>query len=371
MNESRRRVVGLFLFLLSIAFGPQAFAFPEFVRHGYVNCNSCHVSPSGGGILTDYGRQISTELLSSWGKEGEGAFVYGLVKPPEPLNLAGFYKSVYTYVDTPLIREGKYIFMQGDLEAAIDLKKFYVDGTIGYQAANNVNPALTDYLISRRHYAGYRFTDEIQIRGGKFLMDYGINTPDHVISTKQGLGFDEGTETYNLEASYSGETYSLFLTGNFGRIDQSNSQLEQGFCLNGGRAISDHYKVGVSYFYGTLNNAHRNLIGPYGILGFTPHFFLLSEIDFVRSDPGTVAGIWGLAESQRLDYEWFQGFHTFFDQYTLRRNFGDVSTLSDNWGLGLQFFPRSHVEFDLEWTKTRVASNDFTDMAWLMFSYYL
>ena len=45
-----------------------AWAFPEFVRHGYTNCATCHASPNGGGMLTEYGRAISKELLShgSW-----------------------------------------------------------------------------------------------------------------------------------------------------------------------------------------------------------------------------------------------------------------------------------------------------------------
>ena len=50
----------LFVFL----FTQNVSAFPEMIRHGYINCNACHVSPAGGGLLTAYGRTISKELLS-------------------------------------------------------------------------------------------------------------------------------------------------------------------------------------------------------------------------------------------------------------------------------------------------------------------
>ena len=48
-----------------------SWAFPEMVRHNYSNCSSCHVSPSGGGVLTQYGRELSSAILSIWGAENE------------------------------------------------------------------------------------------------------------------------------------------------------------------------------------------------------------------------------------------------------------------------------------------------------------
>src|SRR6185437_3022708 len=85
--------------------GPQAHAYPELVRYGYANCTSCHVSPSGGGTLTQYGRELSREVLSTWGFEGEERPAY-FINSPEWLNLGGDYRSVYTYQNTPLVNQG-------------------------------------------------------------------------------------------------------------------------------------------------------------------------------------------------------------------------------------------------------------------------
>ncbi|MFM8315618.1 MAG: hypothetical protein ACKOA8_15160, partial [Deltaproteobacteria bacterium] len=66
-------IVGIFLS------SSLALSYPEFIRHGYMNCTSCHVSPTGGGALTEYGRSLSDEVLSRWSRPGESGFLYGLL----------------------------------------------------------------------------------------------------------------------------------------------------------------------------------------------------------------------------------------------------------------------------------------------------
>src|SRR5271170_3463367 len=56
-----------------------AFGFAEMVRHGYTQCTACHVSPAGGGILTAYGRELSSDLLSTWSRPNEGQFLHSAV----------------------------------------------------------------------------------------------------------------------------------------------------------------------------------------------------------------------------------------------------------------------------------------------------
>jgi len=65
--------VKLILFVLSlVSFEPIfAHAYPEMARAGYVNCNSCHISVNGGGILNDYGRELSKEELAVWKSKDE------------------------------------------------------------------------------------------------------------------------------------------------------------------------------------------------------------------------------------------------------------------------------------------------------------
>jgi hypothetical protein len=343
------------------------------VRHGYINCTSCHVSPSGGGVLTPYGRSLSKEVLSTAGTDSETAFIYK-VNPPEWLNLGGDVRTLQTYQNSPQAISANLILMQADLEAAATYGKFTIDGTLGY--SDQGNPQLwTDYVLSRRHYLMYKPLDELSIRFGKFLYAYGINTPDHSITIKRGIQIDdEGTETYNLETAWLGETFNVYLTGIFGRPDNLSLNREKGVTLNVSAAPSSTYKIGASYLYGVSQTGNRSVAGPYGILGFTPHFFLLSEFDFegnlLNGDPR--GRVWGLAEYQRLDYEYFQGFHGYLVQQLLRSDFKDPNTLTKSYGLGIQFFPRPHFDLVFEWQILIPATTtSYTDFAFFMFHFYL
>ena len=45
----------------------RATAEPVFLSRQYTRCPNCHFSPTGGGLLTPYGRSLSREELSTFG----------------------------------------------------------------------------------------------------------------------------------------------------------------------------------------------------------------------------------------------------------------------------------------------------------------
>jgi hypothetical protein len=345
------------------------------VRHGYPNCIACHVSPTGGGVLTPYGRQLSGELLSapvSWlATRDETAFAYGLVTPPEWLQLGGEYRSVYDYQNTPTFRSGGLIFMQGDLEAAAIVDRWTVAASLGYREAESDGASLMDHLISRRHYLLYHLTDELAVRAGRYSFAYGINTADHIISTKQGLGWSPGQEPYNVEASWIGESLNLYLTAVLGRPDDPDLGREHGAAASAGLAFADRYKAGLSLFAGSNRSRSRQVAGPWGILGFTPHLFLLSEFDVQRSTPEGGGTRMGAVDYQRLDYEFSRGFHVFLTQEFGRLDLSDLNSLSSAYAIGLQAFPRPHWELTLTWQRARqLPATQFDDEAWLLMHFY-
>ena len=106
------------LTLLGLA---KADAFPELIRHGYVNCSACHVSPAGGGVLTPYGRGLSNEIVSRWGTEKETLPLHGLVpleKVQDCLFLGGDLRGVQTQYENNLVKDGQWIPMQAQAEVA-------------------------------------------------------------------------------------------------------------------------------------------------------------------------------------------------------------------------------------------------------------
>ncbi len=350
---------------LSFLTASQVYAFPEMVKKDYPNCMSCHRSPSGGGILTPYGRELSKELLSRWGQEGESAFAYGVFKPPEFLSFGGDIRFLQDYKNNQLIRKADFFFMQIDLETAVQYQALSAIGTIGLDLEDKS-------LISRRHYFLYHLNDIFCLRAGRFLPAFGINTPDHIITTKRGIGFDQATETYNVEVSWVGERINIYATGIFGRPDSPSLIRETGGALNTSIFMLEKHKIGVSYYFGFTETTQRHLFGPYGIFRFTPKLVWLTELDFQAKVLKSLFNQVGVVNYQRLDYEISQGLHPYLIQSLSKEDFANPLSLFESYGIGVQFFPRPHWVLQLEFLKQRTLSfsRAFSDFAWLLVHFY-
>ncbi|MGE3974390.1 MAG: hypothetical protein AB7F59_07695 [Bdellovibrionales bacterium] len=370
-------MLGQLLFFLCLIFLTnlsKAFAFPEMVRHGYVNCTTCHVSPSGGGAMTPYGRSLSKEILSTWSYEGEENVLHGAVTTPEWLMLGGDIRYVQTYLETPVIKQGDFFMMNADAEVAVQVGQWVASVTAGVEGG----PATVSQrgqFISRRHYLNYRPTDEISVRAGKFLAQYGVNQPNHTIVTERGLQFDQGSETYNLELAYMGENYDSFLTVITGRPDDPRFDPEKGMSWTVSKNFLERMKVGLSYYRGESNQARRMLVGPYAVLGITKDLFLLSEMDYQVKDfkSSVTAQTKGLVSYHRLNYEFHQGMIGYLVHQLSYLNFDVGRSRNDSMGVGIQFFPRPHFEFQVEYYKQRTlqAFDRYYDVGYAILHYYL
>lgn len=361
-----------FVFLVLLLLPTFVHAYPEMVRHGYTNCTTCHVSANGGGVMTEYGRSLSNEVMSQFGTQEESRFMY-FYSPPEWLQLGGNVRFIQTLIDTPTFRQAKFITMQADLEAAVTYDKFQVVGTLGKSDNQNAS-GMGEYLLSRRHYLNFKATDEISIRGGRFYPAYGLLVADHTLATRRGLGFEQGQETYNLEGSYLGEKFDFFATGIFGRPDKKELQRESGVAVRSAFNFKESYKVGASFYSGSNDRQSRTFFGPYAILGFRKDLFALFEFDIVKNTPKTTnLTTTGLAHYARLNYEVVKGFHVYLTEDVFKTNWDDPSTTANTFGAGLQWFPRPHLEFIAQFQKTKIWAVDpdnFNDYIWFQLHFY-
>lgn len=360
----------LFL-LLPLIFPQQGQAFPEMVRHGYANCITCHVAPDGGGTLTAYGRSLSREVLSKWGAEGEEKWAYA-VTTPEWLNLGGDVRGLQTYYNSSKTERARSLLMQADVEAAATIEKWTVDLSAGYQAASSAN-ATGSNAISRRHYVMYRPTENTSLRLGRFQLPYGINLPDHFTGIKRGLKWDDGSESYNLEAAYLGENYDFFLTGTIGRPDNTKLGRDKGVSLRGSTFLSEKYKVGGSYFFGSSPLGDRHVVGPYAILGFAKDWYLLAEVDFQHLTPPTGAAKSGLVTYLKFDHEFTQGVHAYVTHEYSKLDTSKSSSESHAFGVGSQLFLRPHLELNLSFQKQQIRAlgSEFADFIFVVGHLYL
>ena len=214
--------------LLAIAVS-NASAEPMFLAKQYTRCTACHYSPTGGGLLTPYGRLLSHRELSTTGgtstapaagaeddPHGEQAFLYGAlgdalgpvhlgleIRPshlrlgfPGQPNASGGFSTVH--VDMNLL-------MNLDLIGAVQKNGWTAYAMAGREPANSairdgrVDPDAT--FVSYEHWVGYQSDDGFGIRGGRFLPAYGIRFADHTAFTRRDLDFDRNDQIYGVEIS--------------------------------------------------------------------------------------------------------------------------------------------------------------------------
>lgn len=341
------------------------------VRHGYHGCVTCHVSPTGGGILNPYGRVASEQHLSMSSYEGEGAALWGIVTPPSWLSIGG---NVRALADYSKQRSLNFLLMQAEVELEVQpTENLTVVGTLGRHERDH-DTFQNIFLYSRRHYVLYKVTPDFSVRFGRFFPAVGIQHADHTIVTKHLMGWHEGGEIYNLELAASLDSMNVFITGLFGRFDTPGLNRDRGIAVRASGPVAGNLVLGGTYLYGNRDDSDRHMIGPFALLGFSPQWTLLLELDlnvvgFKSGAPGRTR----LAFYAKLDYEAWQGVHFFLSTEYYRENLADPSSNLDAFGVGLQFFPRPHFELfaNYKWRKDNTLSQDRTHFVFLVGHIYL
>jgi hypothetical protein len=342
------------------------------VRQGAVQCTTCHISPTGGGILNDTGRKSSKEILSQ--NTGDERFLNGTATPPEWLRLGGDLRFFQFFKDNQTETVADFSTQQMDLEvAATNGDRFSVVGTIGHSTPPKDATSMSQSVISRRHWlqalVGPKSNpDQLTARMGRFFPAYGINIPEHAIVTRSRLGFDAEQESYNLELALRDEDWEAFGTLILGRPDNLKLHREQGYSLQISRVIENTYRLGINGYTGILPGSRadtrRNLMGVFAHLGFTPSVYSLIEIDTIDSGQSSRSFL----NYAKLGWEWKQGLHFFTNQERAR--------LFESYGIGIQYFPWPHWDltgtFRLERDRrTSPSSTDFDRVTWIALHYYL
>ena len=208
-----RRVFELALIVLVIAGASRlAAAYPQFQLSRDHTCTSCHLSPSGGGLLSENG-MATADTMSQYSSTPE--FLNGALGTFDSFAFGGDFRSAAGYLQTPQ-RYLVWFPMQGDLYAAFHHKGFSAHVTIGGRPAEFGNEAAT-HVWSREHYVMWQ-TEEgsatgLFLRAGRFMPVFGLRLAEHPVYTRRFGGTPLYGETYGVSASYITEKYEGHLTG--------------------------------------------------------------------------------------------------------------------------------------------------------------
>lgn len=368
------RLIALAVIGLAVATAAPAHAYPQLqLVFGDERCGACHLSPAGGGLLNDYGRDAAGATIS---RDGDGRLLHGLWSPPGWLALGG--DARLAVGDQRVARRNELLAfpMQADLYAHAEAGAWSISVTAGLRGgARTPTPPLVERLASREHYLRYERGD-YSVRAGRFFPALGLRLADHTAYVRRFLGFGLLEEPYAVELARSDASADARVTG---FVPQPIPFLgaghpDRGLAASYERRLGDAALAGGHARIALGDDERRYLIGAIGKL-WLPDARLLwqAEVDVQRQTfrghgPGRtqLAGYLGatrwLARGVMLTGAaqlWQPDLH-------LR------GTARAALEVDLQYFPLAHVELHL---LGRAASGDELDhpglLSLLQLHYYL
>ena len=310
-------------------------AYPWMIQHKYTGCTACHVDPSGGYLLTAYGRAQTQTLLSTFGRGPEGNEVTrlsnfaGVMPPNETINLGATLRESYLWsksLSPSQAATTSWILMQADLRAAVTVDRIIATGSIGFLQVGSQPEQITtgnkNVLVSREHWIGVQLGEDRNtvVRAGRMYLPFGIRVIEHpfYVRTNTGTNIDGqqqlGASVFHEEDSYRFELMAI--AGNY-QINP-DAYRERGYSgyveLNAGSGA----QVGLSskVTYANIDAAtygRHSFFGAHGPMArWSPidHVAVLSEVDLLHLSSAGVLTKYGMAAMAQVDWEITRGLHT-------------------------------------------------------------
>jgi hypothetical protein len=195
----------------------RAEAYPQYQLSRDQTCNSCHVSPAGGGLLSENGYSVA-ETLSQYGTAPE--FFYNKVPLPSWLALGGDFRGAAGYIKTPDDAPAL-IPMQAEIYARAAYKGFSLFVGLGARPAQwvtgGLSPGIIDRFWSREHYVTWQADETSReglfVRAGRFMPVFGLRLAEHPAYTRRYGGTQLYADTYGAAVEYVTQRWEGHVTG--------------------------------------------------------------------------------------------------------------------------------------------------------------
>jgi len=254
-----------------------AHAYPQFVFKGYGDCNSCHHSPTGGGLPSRWGLE---SLNVSWGADsgpgwGNQDLTPDAANPYQPKVDLGLDVRLLPLLGTDgdATIGPTFIPMLAEVGGAVALGPWMFYGTI--TAKKQAGYLLT----SREHWLKYQASSGLDVRLGRMVLPFGIRQPDHTQYVREDFEFDKYDQSYGLEVDFRGGAWSVF--GNLFAGDLTGrppERQERGAVVTVSRELGDAAALGISAL-ASLSTARSRLAGSlFGRFGLGSSAYVLAEV---------------------------------------------------------------------------------------------
>lgn len=357
--------------LLALGAAPRAHAYTWMIRYGHGSCVSCHVDPSGGGLLTDYGREQGADVLRTrWSAaaenddvlESRGKFLWGAVATPDWLLLGGAFRPAILVTQVPQAAGGtntssQAILMQGDLRAGIRTGGWRASASLGV-ISNSSWASIAGQLVSREHWVGYAWDgDTFTLRAGRMNLPYGLRIIEHDTWVRAQTRTDiNDQQQHGLAFAFGGHRVRAEVMAVLGNYQISPDAFrERGYSAYAELAPAAGVALGASSL---ITHAANDIVlhaantrqahGLFARVAPWEPLAVLAEGDVVIEDPTGGPHATGLATLVQADVEPLQGVHLIGTGESWRPGGAETQTSYGAWG-SLDWFVGWHTDLRLDY----------------------
>lgn len=389
--ELRRRLrLLLALALACVAFTvtPRASAYGWMMRHDYPGCVQCHADPSGGALLTPYGRAQGEVLLRTrYPGEGEeptslANFAFGLVPTPDWLLLGGTVREAYFDSKPEGTRRRTDLFtMQLDLLGEVRVSRVRANASLGYAPTGAQLAAITTAneknLVSRTHWLGVSLDDEerLLLRGGRMNLPFGLRSVEHTFLARSATRTDRNaSQQLGASLAYSGRALrgeAMLIAGNYQLAPDAyrdrgySAYLEWNAAPRLGLGASSlvvHADKDLQSEKSTFRQAH-GLFARYSPL---PLLYLSTEVDLLYQTTKRMGGATGVTGLVQADVEPLQGVHLVGTGEMLSQDVDKPATYGAWATVNWFFAPHADARVDLIYQDLAAGSTRLGVVTWFL-----
>lgn len=370
MRRTLAWVWGVLLVAIVLLASRQAEAYPWMIRHQYGGCAQCHTDPSGGGLLTAYGRAQSGLLLRTrYGSERKAEeagpaddFAFGAVALPDWLQLGGTYRGMGMAMIPPAGKTSyQFVQMQADAKAHVRAGPLRLYASVGGEPSGASRAIVARMggggLVSREHWVGLALADEaVLVRAGRISLPFGIRMIEHTMWVRETTRTDiNAAQQHGVSLAWNldwmrGE--AMGIAGNY--QVKPDAFRERGYSayveftpapIVGFGASSLLAHAAEDYLLLTANT--RQSHGLFARVSPWQPLVLMVEGDYLHDSPSGIPSSSGYAGMLTADLEAIQGLHFAATGETMNRGTPGEKTSLGGWLTGTWFFaPHADVRFD-------------------------
>lgn len=363
-----RLFIAMLLFVSALALTRSASAYPWLVRHGYRTCNTCHVDPSGAGVLTELGRDQGAALLpTTFGKKPAdpkvGGFLFGLVPEPADIRFGGSFRNALLLMKP----EGKSasvrsILMQADLRAGLDFERVKASVSFGVIPFGGQLAAIIPdkglVLASREHWVGVTFADDFLLRAGRMHLPYGLRSNEHTMWIRAATRTDINVaQQHGAALSYSAKSMRgelMAIAGNYQlppdvyRERGYSGYFEYFFVKTASVGVSSLMTHARGDLFASVRSPFtRQAHGLFSRIVATKTTVILAQVDLLAAKRSGVAMKLGYDALLQVDFEPVQGVHVAPAVEVLKAPGSSGGASLGGWLSAIWFFA-PHLDFRLD-----------------------